>query len=510
MNADTNWEREYNGKRTTMLSRGFAEVSPFEFYRDLFPVGSLQQENGDGSGKGNVIVTQIRFGSNARSPQWIVGDDLRNIEKAVGDPFGLIAPVSYFGRSHKRENAHELFAFGIDIDYVEVKHLRNLLKQFERGVQLSPTYLVSSGKGVHLYYFLKEPLPMYPEREKAYSSLKKAFIRRLWNDTSSQNPTEEADIAGVTQGFRAVGSQSKLGPDYPVLAFRVSGNRYTLQDIKDSIPGCTVKIDFETTMPLNIARLRYPEWYERKIQNRETRKERGHYVQDRRLYEWWKRKMREEVRSGGRYYSIMALCSFGLKCGVSDKEIKKDAKSFLEYFESITEDENNHFTLQDINDALKALRKGNRDLTLHATRKWIEESAKVNLTPQIRRNGRKQADHLELARAARDINQRRNGTKWNGRKSKAAAVQAWRAENPDGTKAQCIRETGISKMTVYKHWEQPLPLPIAQPDAGFSTIEDLNRYLDTLQPAEIREFYETHREQIDRFISESENRNKKS
>lgn len=485
-----------------------------EFYRDLFPAGSLQQENGDRSGKGNVIVTQIRYGSTSRSPQWIVGDDLQGIEKAIGDPFGLIAPVSYFGRTHKRENAHELFAFGIDIDYVEVRHLKNLLKQFERGVQLSPTYLVSSGKGVHLYYFLREPLPMYPEREKAYSSLKKALIRRLWNDTSSQNPTEEADIAGVTQGFRAVGSQSKLGADYPVLAFRVSGNRYTLQDIKDSIPGCTVKIDFDATMPLDIARLRYPEWYKRR-QNRETPKEKGHYVQNRRLYEWWKRKMSEEVRSGGRYYSIMALCSFGLKCGVSDAEIEKDAKGFLEYFESITEDENNHFTLQDVKDALKSLKKGNRDLTLHATRKWIEDSTKVNLTPQIRRNGRKQKEHLEEARAIKEIRKRR-GEIIEGRPSKAAEVQEWRALHPDGRKAECIRETGLSKMTVYKHWEQPLPPQILQeqperiaPAAGFKTIEDLNRYLDTLQPDEIREFYEKNRELIDRFISETEKRDKK-
>ena len=29
----------------------------------------------------------------------------------------------------------------------------------------------------------------------------------------------------------------------------------------------------------------------------------------------------------------------------------------------------------------------------------------------------------------------------------------WRLKNPLGTKAQCVRETGLSKPTVYKWWE---------------------------------------------------------
>ena len=30
-----------------MLERGYPEVSPYDFYRELFPVGSLQQEPED-------------------------------------------------------------------------------------------------------------------------------------------------------------------------------------------------------------------------------------------------------------------------------------------------------------------------------------------------------------------------------------------------------------------------------------------------------------------------------
>ena len=46
------------------------------------------------------------------------------------------------------------------------------------------------------------------------------------------------DITGIYQGFRCVGSQSKLGADFPVKAYKLSENRYTLEDIKASIPSC--------------------------------------------------------------------------------------------------------------------------------------------------------------------------------------------------------------------------------------------------------------------------------
>ena len=38
----------------------------------------------------------------------------------------------------------------------------------------------------------------------------------------------------------------------------------------------------------------------------------------------------------------------------------------------------------------------------------------------------------------------------NGRKSKVAIVADWCRANPEGTKADCIRATGLSKKTVYK------------------------------------------------------------
>ena len=81
--------------------------------------------------------------------------------------------------------------------------------------------------------------------------------------------------------------------------------------------------------------------------------------------------------------------------------------------------------------------------------------------PKNKRNGRKQKVHLMGARAVQEVNDKMNGTNWregNGRPkgsgTKENQVKEWRKNNPDGKKAQCIRDTGLSKMTVYKWWNQ--------------------------------------------------------
>ena len=299
---------------------------------------------------------------------------------------------------------------------------------------------------------------MYHNLEDTLAELKEAFIRRLWNDTSSIRP-DSPDITGIYQGFRCVGSQSKLGADFPVKAYTMSDNRYTLEDIKDSIPNCKVDLSVLTEKPkkeksklsLDEAKKLYPEWYqERVVEGRPKKK--GTWVCNEALYEWWKNKIFTEVKVGGRYFSIMALCAYGLKCGISERRIRQDAYSFLEHLESLTDDEDNHFTREDVKDALKALKADNKLLSTMASREWIEKQTKVVIPPN-KRNGRKQATHLKIARFTLETMNEDRGKALQGRPDKAKIVEEWRESNPLGTKADCIRETGLAKHTVYKWWK---------------------------------------------------------
>ena len=106
------WKSAYREKEALMLERGYPEVSPHDFYRELFPAGCLQQESEDG--KGNIIATQIRPSGKGRTRQWVIDDSLKMLDKVIGDRFGLIPPISFYGKSHTKENAHELFAVVVD------------------------------------------------------------------------------------------------------------------------------------------------------------------------------------------------------------------------------------------------------------------------------------------------------------------------------------------------------------------------------------------------------------
>ena len=161
---------------------------------------------------------------------------------------------------------------------------------------------------------------------------------------------------------------------------------------------------------------------------------------------------------GHRYYCIMMLAIYARKCSMYDpkhnpdpvtrEELERDAFGFLDFMEGKTDSEDNHFTEGDILDALEAY----DDKWITYPRRSIEYKSGIRINAN-RRNGRKQAEHIKRITTLRDMDYPdgswRDG---NGRKPKREIVQEWRLLHPDGRKADCIRETGLSKPTVYKWW----------------------------------------------------------
>lgn len=87
-----------------------------------------------------------------------------------------------------------------------------------------------------------------------------------------------------------------------------------------------------------------------------------------------------------------------------------------------------------------------------ASREWIEKQTKVDIPPN-KRNGRKQATHLKIARSTLAIMNEDEGKALQGRPDKAKIVEEWQKSHPEGRKADCIRDTGLDKKTVYKWWK---------------------------------------------------------
>jgi hypothetical protein len=319
-----------------------------------------------------------------------------------------------------------------------------------------PNIIVSSGNGLHLYYILKEPVALFEDIKELMKRFKYGLIDLVWSGFTSK---QSRQYQGIFQGFRVPETQTKFGEtvkayiNYDIPFYGIKELNERLDDdiklTKEEILQIEKGVYKPKKVSLSKAKELYPDWYERRIIKGDKTRKKWNIKRD--LYDWWKRKitLNREVREGHRYFCLMTLSMYATKCNISYEELKKDAYSFLEEMEKKTVNEDNHFTEEDIEDALRAYKES----YITFPRRDIERITGL-LIPANKRNGRKQAAHIKMMNLIRDeINQNINWRQGNGRKEKKDIVLEWRSKNELGTKAQCIKETGLSKPTVYKWWE---------------------------------------------------------
>lgn len=144
-----------------------------------------------------------------------------------------------------------------------------------------------------------------------------------------------------------------------------------------------------------------------------------------------------------------------MQCNIKEEELLKDADEVAVHFETLTTDENNHFTKSDV---ISALQTYYNPTEKTYTRKIEYITNKTGIPLQrTKRNGRKQKAHLRRARAVLLVSRydliAEGKYETVGRPSKARIVQEWRKNNPNKRKIDCQRETGLSRPTVLKYWD---------------------------------------------------------
>lgn len=431
-------------KKNEFLETYCEEVTPFSFYRDLFPTGSFERKGHFEDNKPNGIL--IEFEDDGTAKRETITDDLEALCKPRKG-FTIFSPISYYGYQRSGVNARFIYAMTFDLDGVGMPQIKDLLHQMKNNVIPTATYIANSGNGLHLYYVFKEPIPMYPQNQKYLKAVKYALTKRVWNGYTST--IEQPQVQGVLQGFRVVGSPSKFGVEYPVRVFR-HGKRFTLQELIDFIPDIDFSgldevraLEKQSKISLEQAKKKYPEWYERRIEKGEKR---GRWTVKRDLYDWWLGRIRKEIQVGHRYYGIMTLAIYAKKCGIDEDELRKDAFSLLEPYEGKTIDDNNHFEKQHIIDALELY---NEDYVTFP-RDDISKLTGLRID-RNKRNGRKQEQHMQVMRAIQNV-VNPNWREGNGRPSAEHIVQEWQKNNPQGSKSACKSETKLSYPTIRKWW----------------------------------------------------------
>lgn len=454
---------------TEWLAQYFDEEEPIDFYRAIFPEGELDKKDAYTSGKYTGIIVAVtkdrKKDGTPKVKRYTITDELDAVKAVLQtDDFCLCSPISYAGKERTASAARYLYGIAVDMDNIKVKDGKPVgLIDLWGGHIINaeripkPTYIVSSGSGLHLYYVLQKPVPMYTRIAKQLQRLKHELTRLIWNE-GLVNIQDDRDIQqeGIYQGFRMPGTITKDGNR--ARAF-LTGEKVTLEYLNGFVPQKDRVTDFEykSKLTLSEAKAKYPEWYEARIERQEGRK---YWNVNRALYDWWKDKILSEGRVGHRYFCLSTLSMYAAKCSrydpkhnpqpVTQEELERDAFKIMEHFESLTVSADNHFTTADVLAALEAY----QDRWNTYPREAVEYRSGI-LIQANKRNGQRQAEHLEEARAIRDIRCKRRGEAWdahNGRKPKRDIVLTWRKEHPKGRKADCIRDTGCDRKTVSKYW----------------------------------------------------------
>lgn len=454
--------RQLYREKNEHLEKFLEPVTPFEFYREIFPKGSLERRGHYEDAKGNGIALTVPKGENGialeiegdgKARRHTITDELDTLQELQNTDFTIMSPISYFGRQRSGKNARYLYALVFDLDGVGMPQLRDTLHQMNKDILPKATFVVNSGTGLHLYYVLSEPVPMYPQNQKYLKELKYALTRQIWNRFTST--IKEPQMQGVLQGFRVIGSSSKLGREFPVVAYRFGGV-VELEKLLDYIPDSNGEqqriqgLMRKSRLSLAEAKEKYPDWYERRVVRKERR---GRWTVKRDLYDWWLHRIGEEIHVGHRFYGIMTLAIYAKKCDIDEDELRQDAFALLQPYDDMSIEDINRFTKDDI---VCALEMFNEDYVTFPR----DDIAKISglSMPVNKRNWLKQNQHLYLARRRKE-DMKVIGAEMkapDGRPAMKQKVLEWRLRHPEGRKADCHRDTGLDPKTIRKWWDTEL------------------------------------------------------
>lgn len=437
------------------LSALYEEVSYTDFYRDIFPVGSFEQRGVYEDGKYNGIAVAIEQGGK-RTKRLTVTDDLEAIDDmAASDDFCLMSPISYAGKSRRSSNARFMYALAIDLDGLEtLKQWEFFVEQVERGHEMlrfvwgipRPTYLISSGTGIHIYYVFERPVPMFRNIVEQLEKLKKRLTWQAWTQGAS-SLHDKVQYESLFQGFRVVGTITKTGGR--CRAFSVGG-KVTVEYLNKFVPEEYRTQDFvyQSDLRLADAKEKYPEWYQRRVVEKRPKKS---WTCKKALYDWWIRKLLGGAEQGHRYWCIMTLATYAQKCGVLRETLEEDAYGLIPFMNT----KGDEFTEDDVLHALEAY--SDSYITYPIDTIVVRTGIPIE---KNRRNGLKQSQHLYLARRRKDdmkaIGLPMKSPEGRPKDSGTAeqTVLEWRRQHPDGSKKECKDATGLSYPTIRKWWNQ--------------------------------------------------------
>lgn len=148
MDLQTTMERfrELYQEKNDHMQQFLEPVTPYDFYREIFPVGSFERKGHFEDSKGNGISVTIpqkdrggkeigvalEIEGDGRAKRHLITDDLGQLAEIQDTDFSIMSPISYFGKHRSGKNARYLYAIAFDLDGVGMPQLRDTLHQMNK------------------------------------------------------------------------------------------------------------------------------------------------------------------------------------------------------------------------------------------------------------------------------------------------------------------------------------------------------------------------------------------
>lgn len=440
-----------------ILSNQFEEVNGYDFYRYLFPNNQNQGELSENYSKPNAVY--LYRDAEEENPKRtyrrriMLNDTWEEDYMAYVEcnPMTLCSGLAYRGRVNRLEKAQQMNALVFDLDSVGENEIKNLLLRMSKEPGLrtlpQPTFIVMSGTGLHIYYVFEEPIDLYPNIKLQLKQLKYDLTFKMW-EYKATSQEKQIQYQSINQGFRMVGS---INDKYnlPVVAFK-TGDRVSLDYVNSYVDEKKNMVDLNrpfrpSQYTREEAKEKFPEWYERVIVQGKKGAKKWDIKRD--LYEWWLRQS-YKVKGGHRYFYLMTMVIYAVKCNIPKEEVKADMHEKFEELKNI--EHSNPLTKEDLYTALEVYDREYYNFTIDDIEKLTDIRIERN-----KRNYRNQDFHLRIARNTLQLMNEESGTVLQGRPkgsgTKENLVREYIAENPDDTPTEIARALEISRPTVYKY-----------------------------------------------------------
>ena len=410
-----------------LKSKKYEPVSAEQFYGDLFPQRLLQKEGAERDGKYSAMVKRIG------KPNIYLHDRLEGLDEIKTDDKAYVSNASYAGNCLDKSLARELYALavrfivpreatGIDIDnaFREQDHTRLVTQpdgsSFTIKIHtnsIAPTYVMTAGKDVFLFYLFDYPIPLFENNKKSLKSIATYLSKTVHNNLSdsAKTPVQKPAPPDILSRYPVVGT--KVGKEL-CCAYK-TGRKWSVYDLNSFVPKnkrLCYKPKGLAPKPTWVCRLEIYYGFINRVRDNA-----------------------ESVLPG----CLEALASYARKCSVDKDRYGEDRDGLA----SLLESRYSYNTIEDHLEKADDLYFYHAEKIKTWTVGYIEKLSGL-LIPRNKRNGRTQKAHLDILHRAA---------------SKEHEVKAWRKNHPEGKQTDCAEELGISRKTVAKWWNNDKPRP---------------------------------------------------